>query len=153
MKKTGVACLLFALVAGTFVAPANAAKEPSRKASREAVATYELAWPSSPSTGEGCFGDDNCPTFSVSRSERWVSIDVEDASGTPTAFKIAQITDADDSSTETVGGPFCGSSGKQPVKLTPGARIIIRVYALGDTVCPGSVGTSGRIRAVFSNLP
>lgn len=150
MKRTVAVCALFALLAGALAGPADAAR---RRVAREAVDTYALPWPSSPSTGEGCFGDDNCPSFRVSRSERWVSVEVIDGSGTPSAFEITETSGTGGATPITVGGPFCGSSGKEPVRVTSGAKVTIRVYAVGDTVCPGSVGTSGTVKAVFSNVP
>jgi hypothetical protein len=148
MKRTPVACLLVALLAGTLMGPAEAARG---RVSREAVDTYELPWPGSPSISQGCFGDDNCPSFTAAKSERWVSVEVTDDSGTPTAFRVVQITEGDHHPTETASRPFCGSTG-EPVKVTRGAEVAVRVYALGDAVCPGSLGTSGTVTAVFSNL-
>lgn len=83
-----------------------------------------------------------------------MTMEVADASGTPTAFTIAQKSDPAASLTaETMGGPFCGSSGKEPVKLMPGVEVVVRVYAFGDVVCPGAFGTTGTVTAVFSNVP
>ena len=150
-KRTRVVCLVFALVAGAFVAPADAGKRESKKVTREAVDTYGLPWTSTPSTGEGCFGN-GCVRFRISGSERWATIEVSDESGTPTAFKVAQKTDRGRAA-ETMGGPFCGSSGEKSVRLVPGAEVFVYVYGFGDVDCPGSVGTTGSVKAVFSNLP
>lgn len=149
MRRTGVLVVLFALLMATFVSPAEAEKRKSKSATREAVDTYGLPWLSSPSTGEGCFGD-GCVRFRISESERWVTVEVNDESSTPTAFKITQKKDAAGRA-HTVGGPFCGSSGDEAVKLVPGVEVFVYVYAVGDGACPGAVGTSGTVRAVFSN--
>lgn len=148
MKKSVAVCLLLGLLVATLVTPADAAK---REARREAVETYAVPWLSSPSTGAGCFGDD-CVRFPISGSERWVTIEVSDESGTPTAFTIAQKAGRIGAG-ETVGGPFCGSSGADPVKLVPGVEVFVYVYAAGDLACPGSFGTTGTVRAVFSKFP
>lgn len=150
MRRSGVVCLLFALMVGTFVAHADAAKRKPRQVTREAAENYGMPWLSSPSTGTGCFGD-GCVRFRVSESERWTTMAVSDESGTPTAFEITQRTDA--SGTETTRGPFCGSTGERPVELVPGADVFVYVYAFGDAACPGSFGTTGTVTAVFSNLP
>lgn len=158
MKRAGIVCVLFALLIGTPVGPADAAKRRPEKVTREAEETYGLPWLGTPSVPAGACvswaGVGNpCPTFPISKSERWVTMEVTDASGTPTAFKIYQITAGDLNVEVTpVGGPFCGSSGKDPVELTPGLTVHIKVYALGEAVCPGSVGTSGTVRGVFSNV-
>lgn len=151
MRRTLVVCLLFTLLAGTFMMPAEAAKRKSKRVTREAVDTYGMPWLSSPSTGNGCFGD-GCVGFRISGSERWVTMQVRDQSGTPTAFRITQKTDSARRG-QTMRGPFCGTSGVEPVRLVPGVEVHVYVYALGDMGCPGSFGTSGKVRAVFSNLP
>lgn len=151
LKRTGVVCLLFVLVAGMLVAPADAAKRKPKKVTREAVATYRYPAVGSPSTRSACLP---CPVFTISATERWVKMEVfDDASLAPVAFSIFQNTDNNNAVLEKVGGPFCGSSGKQPVEITPGVDVGFTVYSFGDVVCPGAVGTTGTVRAVFSNVP
>ncbi|MGH2806187.1 MAG: hypothetical protein ACRDKT_02820, partial [Actinomycetota bacterium] len=127
---------------------------------RRAEATYELPYLGSPSTGGGCFSlgvaSNDCPTFLTTPKENWVRMEVEDAaSPTPVAFSIFQSNDQDPSTLEStiMGGPFCGSSGKEPVRIAPGVEVGVFVYASGDFVCPGAFATSGTVKAVFSNLP
>lgn len=158
MKKATLICVLLALVAGALTGPSVAAKPSRKRVTRQAEATYALPYLGTASVpAGGCVhwaGVGNpCPEFPISGAERWVTMEVHDATGTPTAFEIAQVTaDGLNVQTTTVGGPFCGSSGKEPVELTPGRRLLIRVLAAGDVVCPGGFGTSGTVTAVFSNV-
>ena len=151
MRRRGLACLLVVLLTGALVAPADAARRKPKKVTREAVGTYRYPAVGSPSTKSACLP---CPTFEISASERWVTMEVvDDTSLSPVAFSIFQNTDDNDAVFEKVGGPFCGSSGKQPLEVTPGEDVGFIVYAFGDTLCPGAIGTSGTVRAVFSNAP
>lgn len=157
-KRTGSVCLLFAVLVGMLAAPADAAKRKPKRVTREVAVTYTLPFLGSPSTGGGCFtvgpvGND-CPRFVITKRERWVTMEVDDASGTPTAFEIRQADPDGELLTSTyMGGPFCGSSGPLPVRLTPGLEVIVYVYSYGDFVCPGAVATTGTVSAVFSNAP
>ena len=150
IKKTGLVFLLLTLLAATLVAPADAAKRNPKKVTREALITYSHPAVGSPSTKSACLP---CPAVEISASERWVTMEVfDDNSLSPVAFSLFQNTD-DDLALEGVGGPFCGSTGKDPVEVTPGEAVGITVYASGDVVCPGAVGTRGTVKAVFSNVP
>ena len=157
VKRTGILCLLFVLLAGMLVESAAAGKRRPRKVTRDAEATYALPWLGTPSTAGGCVNlgvaNNDCPKFTISTTERWVRMEVADETGTPTAFRITQRRDPNSLDPETHAGPFCGSSGEEPVELVPGVDVIVHVYALGDIVCPGSFGTSGTVTAVFSNVP
>ena len=150
MKRNAVVVLVFVLLAGALVTPADAGRRNPKKVSREAVSTYDHPSPGSPSTKGVCTP---CGTFQISGSERWVRMEVvDDASLAPVAFSIYQNLD-NDNLFERVGGPFCGSTGKEPVELTPGEHVGFNVYAFGDVVCPGAVATMGTVTAVFSNVP
>jgi hypothetical protein len=76
----------------------------------------------------------------------------DNASPDQVAFGIRQAR-ADGSCCDKVAGPFCGTTGKRPVRITPGRDVFVFVFAFGDVACPSAVGTSGTITAVFSNLP
>lgn len=152
MKRTGMVCSLFALLAATVVSPADAARSNSNKPTRRAVVTYDnpTLGSASGTGGAACLP---CPSFDISKAERWVKMEVHDeASPAPVAFGIQQRRSDGTCCTE-VAGPFCGSTGKQPVELTPGLDVLAYVYTSGDVICPGGVGTTGTIRAVFSNAP
>ncbi len=155
MKRTGVVGFVFVLLVGTLVAPAVAAKRKPRKVTREAVMTYDyptFASASGPADYGVCYP---ChPDFPTSAHERWVTVSVEDAVGpAPVAFSIWEV--APDGYQQPVegGGPFCGSSGEQPVEIRPGYEVFVYVYASGDVVCPGGFATTGTVTAVFSNVP
>lgn len=153
VKRTGIVCLLFALLAGTLIAPAEAGKRKPKKITRDAVATYQLPGFGSASVGGFCTNPPNpCPSFPISTQERWVMVEVDDASATAVAFDITQVR-RDGSCCDGVDGPFCESSGKKPVEITPGLDVRVLVHASGDVVCPGAFGTSGTVTVVFSNVP
>lgn len=152
MKRTRIACLLFALVAATLATPADAAKRNEREPARRATATYDnpafgLA---SGAGGAACLP---CPTFTVSPRERWVKMEVhDDVSPAPVAFDIRQRR-PDGSCCAEIGGPFCGSTGRQPVEIRPGLDVLVFVFPSGDTACPGAFGTRGTAVAVFRSDP
>lgn len=158
MKRAAVMCVLVGLVAGALVAPAGAANSKPKRVTRSAEATYDLPYLISPSlAGGGCFhagGIGNpCPVFMLEKGEQWVTMEVHDASGTPAAFKIWQKKDPNDLSSSTMGGPFCGTTGNEPVRLAPGVEVGVSVFAFGDVICPGGFATTGTVTAVFSNVP
>ena len=163
MKRTGMISVIFALLATIIVTPAGAAKTSPVMDTRRAVATYAVPTIGSASRtgGAACLP---CPTFEISKKERWVKVGVhDDASPAPVAFDIRQRS-SDGDCCEIVAGPFCGSTGKRPiqstpssgrppVRITPGLDVLVFVYASGDVACPGAVGTTGSVTAVFSNAP
>src|SRR5687768_3409355 len=105
MKRASFVCLVFVLLAGALVAHADAATYP-KKVTRKATVTYEnpslgLA---SGTGGAACFP---CPSFEISKAERWATMEVHDAvSPAPVAFEITQET-PDGSCCAYVAGPFC----------------------------------------------
>src|SRR5688500_855447 len=116
MKKTALVCLAFALLAGTLVAPADAAKTNRKKVTREAVATYDYPLPGFASLKNGVCAPCR-PQFLTSAHERWVSVVVEDAaSPAPVAFYIREVDPDGIRHDVPGGGPFCGSTGDQPVE-------------------------------------
>ena len=152
MKRTAMVCLLVTLVAATLLAPADASSTSAEKVTRRAVATYDVPTLGSASDtiGAACLP---CPSFALSAKDQWVKMEVhDDASPAPAAFDIRQ-EGPDGRCCEHVAGPFCGSTGKRPVEITPGLDLYVFVFATGDIACPGAFGTSGTAEAVFSNLP
>lgn len=158
MKRTGMVCLLFPLLAATLAAPADAADggskgvaPSSKRSTRRAVATYDnpTFGSASGTIGEACFP---CPAFATSATDASVRMTVDDdASPAPVAFEIRQLR-PDGSCCDEVAGPFCGSTGKRSVKIAPGLDVLVFVFASGDVVCAGGLATSGTARAVFSNV-
>lgn len=152
MKRTTMVCLLITMLVATLVAPADAAKKTPKTVTRTAVATYDnpTLGSASGTGGAACLP---CPSFAVARDEAWVEVEVRDgASPAPVAFGIRQAK-PNGTCCIKVAGPFCGSTGKQPVAIKPGAEVHVFVYASGDVACPGAFATSGRVKAVFSNVP
>ena len=152
MKRTAMVCLLVTLLAATLAAPADATKANPRNVTRRAVAAYSnpALGSASGTGGATCFP---CPSFAVTATDRWAKMEVhDDASPARVAFGIRQAK-PDGTCCDEVAGPFCGSTGKQPIAITPGADVFVFVFATGDVVCPGAFGTSGRVKAVFSNVP
>ena len=152
MKRTWLVCLALALLAGALVAPAQAAKEKRKKTTRRVVAPYDnpTLGLASGTGGAACLP---CPTFDVSAKDMWVKMVIEDdVSPAPAAFGIRQSR-PDGSCCDEVAGPFCGSTGRRPVRISPGLDVLVYVFASGDIACPGALGTTGIVRATFSNAP
>ena len=152
MKRASLVCLALALLAGALVAPAHAAKEKRKKITRQVVAPYDnptfgLA---SGTGGAACLP---CPKFAITAKDKWVKMVVaDDVSPAPAAFGIRQMR-LDGTCCDEVAGPFCGSTGKRSVRISPGLDLLVYVYAFGDIACPGALGTTGIVRATFSNAP
>jgi hypothetical protein len=157
VKKTFSVVLMIALVAGAFAAaPAEAKKRKPKKVTRVAEATYTapaFGTASSPAVCSPALG--SCGNFALGTADKYVKVELIDQSGTPTAFSVAQDTEPGDAtnSIETNHGTFCGTTGDTPIKLVPGAEITIFISAWGDAVCPTGIGTTGTVKAEFSNLP
>ena len=152
MKRTGMVCVLFALLAGIAVAPADASRPDTQESTRRRVVPYDnpSVGAASGTGGAACLP---CPSFAISSAERWVRMEVHDeASPAPVAFDIRQRR-PDGWCCQKVAGPFCGSTGKKPVQLTPGLDVFVFVFASGDISCPGAIGTTGTVRAVLSHGP
>lgn len=152
MKRTVMVCLLVTLLAATLAAPADARKSSRNGLTHRAVAAYTnpTLGIASGTGGAACLP---CPRFAVDDTDKWAKIVVhDDASPAPVAFGIQQLS-RDGTCCDEVAGPFCGSTGRQPIEITPGLDVLVFVFATGDVVCPGAVGTSGTVKAVFSNAP
>lgn len=152
MKRAVMVCLSVALLAATLVAPADAKKANPTNTTHRQVVTYDnpTVGSASGTGGAMCLP---CPSFAVRATDRWAKIQVhDDASPAPVAFGIQQAS-PDGRCCDEVAGPFCGSTGKQPVAITPGLDVYVFVFATGDVVCPSAVGTSGTVKGVFSNAP
>ena len=158
MKKTFSVVLMIALVAGAFAAaPAEAKKKKApKRVTRVAEATYSapaFGTASSPAVCSPALG--SCGEFAVGTADKYMKVEILDQTGTPTAFSVAQDTEPGDPANnyETSHGTFCGTTGDTPIKLVPGAAITVFISAWGDAVCPTGVGTTGTVKAEFSNLP
>ena len=152
MKRTWLVCLVFALLASALITPANAAKSSWEEVTRRVVVDYDNPTLGS-AVGTGGAACLPCPSIAVTAKDRWVTMEVnDDLSPAPVAFGIRQAKPGGGCCVE-VAGPFCGSTGKQPVEITPRLDVYVFVFAFGDVTCPGAVGTTGTVTAVFSNVP
>lgn len=158
MKKSIVLVLALALIAGSFAAPAAAKKKKKKKApvrvERVVETVYDLA-----ALGVGDpVGSGACPaaTNSCGRAatgldEKFVKVEITDATGLPVSFNLGQDTDPDTLGTEHQLGRFCGTTGDEPIEIVPGAEILVFPWAVGPAC--GSVGTTGTVSFTISNLP
>lgn len=154
MRRALAVALAVGLLAGAFVAPAEAAKKKKKKVERVVEITYEAPALGTPSTVGVCFRPTNsCGDIATGATEKFVKMEIDDASGTAVAFTLGQDTDPDTFGTETTYGDFCGTTGDKPIEIQPGAPLIVFPWAFGDVVCPGAFGTTGTIKATLSNLP
>ncbi len=149
MTRIVVAVVMAGLFAAVGLSPAEAGKSRKKK-TREETDTYMVpAIGSADATGT-CGID--CTRFATSTTERFMTIKVEEASGTTPAITIGQDTVEGDGFVERVA-EVCGES-VAPIPITPGAEVVVWVWATPSVLnnCNG-IGTTGTITAVFSNRP
>lgn len=82
-------------------------------------------------------------TFPTRNGERWVRIDVTDASGQDIAFDVDQGADR---SVEVDG---CGSSERIRIAGGRPVTVSILVHVSEDSSCPMPTGTQGAVQAQF----
>jgi hypothetical protein len=158
MGRWIVATLVLILVLSALGANAGAQKRNEKKtpkrSERVVEAPYDLPGLISPSSPASlCHTGYSCPQIPTATTERFVRIEIEDATGTATAFFLGQNTDPDSPALEEDYGTFCGSTGKKPIRLEAlGAPLVVVPLVFGDVVCPGAVGTTGTVKATLSNL-
>lgn len=86
-----------------------------------------------------------CVEFPVKPSERFLKLEVVDASGLPAPVWVVQEG-------TTRGGPVCGRM-QQPMEIAAGVTVVVWIYPhMASPLCPG-LSTTGTVRATFSNLP
>lgn len=156
MRKPIVVLLILGLAIGSFAVPAEAGKKKKKKKPKrvERVAESEYQAPAfgSPETGGVCFRPTNsCGDIPTGANERFVRIDIDDASGTASPFTLGQDTDPDTFGTETILGDFCGTTGDDFLQIEPGLPLIVFPWALGGATCPGAFSTTGTVKATLSN--
>lgn len=141
-----VAVALAVVVAAALQAPVIAAGKQRTRA-------VELRY-TAPTPGFFAFCDADRPEITVGcvqvmpeKGERFIHVQIADASGTATQGYVNQDSNGDGSS--DVDGLFCGST-EFPLKIVPKVPITIYVLAhLSD--CPDSVGTTGTMTATFGS--
>ena len=161
MKKTLSIVLLALLIAGAFAAvPAQAKKKKKPKKSvrveRLVEYEYQTASPGISGVVGACMtvlGVEGtaCQDFPTLANESFVKVVVEDATGQPTNFDIAQDVDGPDVPGLNIIASGCGESA-EAIPITPGLAVRVSVTALGGPDCPG-VATTGAVKATLSNMP
>jgi hypothetical protein len=156
MRKALIVALVLGLVAGALSAPATAKKKKKRVAR---VVEVDYQGPgvgaSSPAGSVGyCYQfpiSDACLTVIPEAGEKYIKIEVTDASGTNIAGFISQ-GDLDGDGIGDLYGDFCGAHA-EPIQLeVKGGAFDLSLY---DGACGGgpSVMTTGTIKITLSNLP
>jgi hypothetical protein len=157
MKKLLSVAVMIGLLAGAISAPAEAKKRKKpKRVSRTMEVPYSAPGFGTASASIGCSPAlGSCGNFPIGPKDRFVKITLTDQTGTPTAFTVGQDTVPGDptNTIEEDHGTFCGTTGKKPIALVPGAEITVFIWAWGDAVCPTGIGTTGTVKAQFSNLP
>ena len=86
-----------------------------------------------------------CVRITPREGERFIHVELRDASGTKTQGFVNQ--DANDDGSSDIDGLICGRT-EAPLKVEPEVPILIFVLA-HQSDCPDSVGTTGTVVATF----
>lgn len=140
------------VIALALVAPAAARPAPGPRQVEDTYQTPSVAIQAP--TGQSAYacstrdmnGHSNvgCLTFSTRYGERYVDIEITDASGLPVPAWVGH------EGVPGVGGEICGVTEK-PIRIVPGLTLDVWIYpTIVDPLCPGT-GTTGTVRAVFSS--
>jgi hypothetical protein len=157
MKKAIVLALTVSLVGGAMAAPATAQKKKKKKKPVKVERVIEHEYMTGSPGVAGVIGaclatfvpETACINVPTTASEKYVNVEVDDATGTTPYVILAQQTDPE-ALGFTIFAKFCGST-EEPVELpAPGGELRISLYQVGT--CPGTV-TTGKITATLSNLP
>ena len=155
MKRSLVLFMIIGLVFGS-IATAEAGKKKTKKVSRTVELTYAAPGFGTTTASVGCSPAlGSCGEVPTGSTDRFLKITVTDATGTPTAFTVAQDTEPGDTTNniETTIGDFCGTTGEEAIAIEPGFEITIFPWVWGDAVCPTGFGTTGTMTVELSNLP
>jgi hypothetical protein len=140
-------------------APAFANKEKRRRTERQvsddyqtpAVAVHPIHPPPPAVTvcnrGGALGGNRGCVVFDLSLKERFIDVEVVDATGLPVPFFVAEGEELQDG-----WDGFCGKT-ERPLRVAPGPIFVI-LYAYSPVgVGPCTGATTGTVKATISNLP
>lgn len=148
MKRAIAVALALGLLGGALVAPAEAGKKRKpKRVERRAEASYTGAFNVLYfSTGGENFGGVAFPTGG---SEKYLSLEIKDASGLPSFATVGQDLDGDDFA--DTSHEVCGKT-EEPIKIEAGYDVTV---FLKQGPCGGSPAlvTQGTVSAIFSNLP
>lgn len=155
MRRLIVTCIILGLLAGAMIVPAEAGKKKKRKpkrVERTAEGAYE-----NPAIGiPGVVGTSSlggAVEFGLGPKEKFVSVEIEDASGQPVMATMSQEQDPSTPSWNIIA-TFCGQT-EEPVETLPGVPIRVSVYTTPGPSHPTCMGpaSSGTITGTFANLP
>jgi hypothetical protein len=140
MGRLGGAALGVALLVGSLSAPAVAERGPG---TRTETGNYLM-----PSISAFQCQKDNsvgCVVLTPEGNERFIHVEVKDASGMAVYAYVNQ--DADGDGYSDIDGPICGQT-DYPLRITP--RVPVRVFILpAYTFCPGAIATQGTVEGIF----
>lgn len=165
MRRAIAVALALGLLVGAFVGPAEAGKKKKKKKAPvkvERVVEYEYTGPgigfSSPGASAGyCYPDPTaCATFIPEAGEKYIKIEVTDATGTTIAGSISQ-GDQDGDGIGDLYGEFCGAH-PEPIELAVESTPFDLSMYSGTCYGPEAGGspsimTEGVVKVTFSNLP
>ena len=150
MKKILVFALVLGLIAGALSMPATAKKKKKKKPVR-VERTVEGQYTGA---AAGLYGNAGGNTiggfaFASGAEEKYVMVEITDASGTTISGSVGQDPDGDMTTDEK--GTLCGST-EEPIAIEPGVEVVVYV---NQGACNGgpSIVTQGTIAVTFSNLP
>ena len=156
MKKTLILALIVGLIAASMAGPAVAKKKKKpKRIERQIELAYQAPSPGVPGAVGAClsgFAEGTaCIDTPTGADDKYISVDVADASGQASYGILAQDTDADNPGLE-IFATFCGAT-TEPIKIAqPGLTLRVSLYAGPSPDCPG-VATTGTINGTLSNLP
>lgn len=94
----------------------------------------------------GSIGNLGCVSFPVKPTEKFLELEIADASGLPAPAWVSQ----EDFS--LLSEPVCGKT-DAPIKITPGVAVEVWLFPYSLVpLCPG-VSTTGTVKATLSNIP
>lgn len=148
VKKAIAVALALGMLGGALIAPAQAGKKRKpKRVERQAEASYTGAFNVLYfSSGGQNFGGVAFPTGG---SEKFVALEIKDASGLPSFATIGQDLDGD--SFADTSHEMCGKT-EEPIQIEPGYDVTV---FLKQGPCNGgpALVTEGTVAATFSNLP
>jgi hypothetical protein len=163
MRRAISVVLALGLLTGAFIGPAEAGKKKKKAAPVKVERVVEY-----PYTGPGigastlvaaagyCYPEPTaCAVFAPEPGEKYIKIEVTDATGTTIAGSINQ-GDLDGDGIGDLYGEFCGAHEEPLELLNAEATFQLSMYSgtcYGTATPSPSVMTQGVVKITFSNLP
>lgn len=157
IRKTLLFGLVTTVALGALIAPVDAKKRKKgpKKVERTVEHDYDLGYTGVPGVGGACLGSvyeaSACFDTEVAASEVFVTVKVEDVSGSTPYVALSQDTDTSTPQWEIFTN-FCGES-PGPIAISPGIPLRVSAYAAPAADCGGGGTTTGTITLTLSNLP